>query len=168
MKQSLAGFAPILVLTAREPRKFARKLSGISPANQEVMPKKILLVEDNPGIRTNLASFLRAADYEVDEASNGKSAIELLQKKKVDLVLSDIVMPELSGFSLLQHVRSARPEIPVILMSGFLFNREQILKQGAAGFITKPIMLSDLLSKLELVLKERRIQKFGEYRQAAT
>ena len=126
------------------------------------MPERILLVEDNPGIRANLASFLRAAGYRVNEAPNGKEAIELLRKDKVNLVLSDIVMPELSGFSLLQHVRSARPEIPVILMSGFLFNPDQIVKQGAVDFITKPIMLSDLLSKVELVLKGRRIQKFGE------
>jgi DNA-binding NtrC family response regulator len=132
------------------------------------MPERILLVEDNPGIRTNLASFLRAAGYRVNEAPNGKEAIELLRKDKVNLVLSDIVMPELSGFSLLQHVRSARPEIPVILMSGFLFNPDQIVKQGAVDFITKPIMLSDLLSKVELVLKDRRIQKFGERRHAST
>jgi DNA-binding NtrC family response regulator len=132
------------------------------------MPKKILLVEDNPGIRTNLASFLRAAGYRINEASNGKEAIELVQKEKVDLVLSDIVMPELSGFSLLQHVRLVRPEIPVILMSGFLFNPEQILKQGASDFLTKPIILSDLLSKLELVLKERRIPELGECRRVET
>src|ERR687891_1277909 len=134
------------------------------------MPKKILLVEDNPGIRTNLASFLRAACYRVSEASNGKEAIELLQKEKekVNLVLSDIVMPEFSGFSILQHVRLVRPEIPVMLMSGFLFNPQHILKQGAADFVTKPIVLSDLLSKLELVLKERSIQQFGEFRRAGT
>jgi response regulator RpfG family c-di-GMP phosphodiesterase len=61
------------------------------------MLERILLVEDHLGIRKNLASFLRTEGYEVNEAS------------KLNLVLSDIVMPELSGFSLLQHVRLVRP-----------------------------------------------------------
>jgi DNA-binding NtrC family response regulator len=120
----------------------------------EVMPERILLVEDNLGIRKNLASFLRAAGYEVNEASNGKDAIELLQKEEVNLVLSDIVMPEITGLGLLQHVRSVKPEIPVVLMSVFFVNPQQILKDGAADFITKPIVLADLLCKLKLALKE--------------
>jgi DNA-binding NtrC family response regulator len=119
------------------------------------MPERILLVEDQLQVRKNLASFLRAAGYEVNEASNGKEAIEFLQTDEVNLVLSDIVMPELSGFDLLQHVRSVKPEIPIFLMSGFVLNAQQLVEQGAADFITKPFELADLLSKLKLLLRER-------------
>jgi DNA-binding NtrC family response regulator len=119
------------------------------------MPERILLVDDHLGIRRNLASFLREAGYEVNEASNGKEAIELLQKGEVNLVLSDIVMPQLGGFDLLQHVRSVKPEIPVFLMSGFSVDTQNLVKEGAADFIAKPFELADLLSKLKLVLRER-------------
>jgi DNA-binding response OmpR family regulator len=117
--------------------------------------ERILLVEDDLRIRRNLASFLRIEGYQVNEASNGKEAIELLQKDEIDLVLSDVVMPGPDGFHLLRHVRSVTPEIPVFLMSGFFVNPQQIVKEGAADFITKPFHLTELLSKLKLVLKER-------------
>ena len=120
------------------------------------MRERILLVEDDLRIRKNLASFLRIEGYEVNEASNGKEAIEVLQKDEIDLVLSDVVMPGPDGFHLLQHVRSVTPEIPVFLMSGYFINPHQIVKEGAAGFITKPFDLTELLFKLTLVLKKRQ------------
>jgi DNA-binding NtrC family response regulator len=121
-----------------------------------IMRERILLVEDDLRIRKNLASFLRIEGYEVNEASNGKEAIEVLQKDEIDLVLSDVVMPGPDGFHLLQHVRSVTPEIPVFLMSGYFINPHQIVKEGAAGFITKPFDLTELLFKLTLVLKKRQ------------
>jgi DNA-binding NtrC family response regulator len=121
-----------------------------------IMRERILLVEDDLRIRKNLASFLRIEGYEVNEASNGKEAIEVLQKDEIDLVLSDVVMPGPDGFHLLQHVRSVTPEIPVFLMSGYFINPHQIVKEGAADFITKPFHLTELLSKLKLVLKKRQ------------
>ena len=61
------------------------------------MPERILLVEDDLRIRKSLASFLRIEGYEVNEASNGQEVIEVLQKDEIDLVLSDVVMPDLMG-----------------------------------------------------------------------
>jgi DNA-binding NtrC family response regulator len=119
------------------------------------MPERILLVEDDLRSRKNLASFLRTEGYEVNEASDGKQAVELLQKDEVDLVLSDVVMPGLNGLQVLQHVQSVTPEIPVFLMSGHFRYAQQILKEGAADFIAKPLDLNELLSKLKLILKER-------------
>src|SRR5918995_6750990 len=109
------------------------------------MPERILLVEDDLRIRKSLASFLRIEGYEVNEASNGQEVIEVLQKDEIDLVLSDVVMPGPDGFNLLRHVRSVTPEIPVFLMSGYFINPHQIVKEGAAGFITKPFNLTELI-----------------------
>jgi DNA-binding NtrC family response regulator len=117
--------------------------------------ERILLVEDDLRSRKNLASFLRTEGYEVNEASDGKQAVELLQKDEVDLVLSDVVMPGLNGLQVLQHVQSVTPEIPVFLMSGHFRSAQHILKEGAADFIAKPLDLNELLSKLKLILKER-------------
>lgn len=116
------------------------------------MPKTILLVEDNLRIRKDLAYLLRAKGYQVNEASTAKEAIEFLEKE-VDLILSDIVMPDFTAFDFLPHIRSVAPEIPVLLMSGLLLNSEQILKEGATDFIMKPFGLEDLLTKLKLALE---------------
>jgi DNA-binding response OmpR family regulator len=117
------------------------------------MPKRILLVEDYLQIRKNIAFFLRTQGYEVREAADGKEAVQFLKANEVDLVLSDVVMPGSSGLYLVRHVRSVAPGIPVVLMSGFLLNAEQILKEGAMDFILKPFSLAELLSRLKLALE---------------
>ena len=82
------------------------------------MGGRILLVEDRLQSRKNIAYFLRTEGYEVNEASSGKEAIEILEKDEFDLVLADVVMPELNGLSLLRYLRSIAPRILVVLMSG--------------------------------------------------
>jgi DNA-binding NtrC family response regulator len=119
------------------------------------MPERILLVEDDLRSRKHLASFLRKEGYEVNEASDGKQAVELLQENEVDLVLADVVMPGLNGLQVLQHVQSVTPEIPVFLMSGHFRYAQHILREGAADFIAKPLDFNELSSKLKLILKER-------------
>jgi two-component system, OmpR family, response regulator len=115
--------------------------------------RRILLVEDRLQSRKNIAYFLRTEGYEVNEASSGKEAIEILEKDEFDLVLADVVMPELNGLSLLRHLRSIAPEILVVLMSGHSLDPQQILKEGATDFITKPLKLDELLSKVRLALE---------------
>jgi two-component system, OmpR family, response regulator len=117
------------------------------------MGERILLVEDRLQSRKNIAYFLRIEGYEVNEASSGKEAIEILEKDEFDLVLADVVMPELNGLYLLRHLRSIAPEILVVLMSGHSLDPQQILKEGATDFITKPLKLDELLSKVRLALE---------------
>jgi two-component system, OmpR family, response regulator Irr len=94
------------------------------------MPRKILLVEDHLGIRKNIAFFLRTEGYEVNEASDGNEAIQLLERHEVDLVPSNVVMPGFGGFHLLRHIRSVAPEVPVVIMSGVYLNAQRIRKEG--------------------------------------
>ena len=117
------------------------------------MGGRILLVEDRLQSRKNIAYFLRTEGYEVNEASSGKEAIEILEKDEFDLVLADVVMPELNGLSLLRHLRSIAPRILVVLMSGYSLDPQQILKEGATDFITKPLKLDELLFKVKLALE---------------
>ncbi len=115
---------------------------------------KILVVDDDARSLKNIAYFLRTEGYEVDEASNGNEAAHLLDGDGFDLVLSDVVMPGLNGLHLLEHTRSVAPEVPVLLMSGF-FNIDpaQIIQQGAADVIIKPLEFDELLSKVKRVLE---------------
>src|SRR5947199_8815171 len=99
------------------------------------MGGRILLVEDRLQSRKNIAYFLRIEGYEVNEASSGKEAIEILEKDEFDFVLADVVMLELNGLSLLRHLRLIAPWILVVLMLGHSLDSQQILKEGVMDFI---------------------------------
>jgi DNA-binding NtrC family response regulator len=115
--------------------------------------KKILLVDDNPRIRKDIACFLRTQGYDISEASNGNEAIHLLENEKFNLIVSDILMSKLDGFGVLRHTQAVVPEIPVVLMSGVAgIEASQAIELGAIDFIRKPFDLQELLSKIKLAL----------------
>jgi CheY-like chemotaxis protein len=85
------------------------------------MSKNILVVDDEPWSRKVVSRFLRKEGYEVTEANDGMEAINLFDNSQFDLVLSDIRMSGVDGVALALHVRSRKPTIPIILMTGAPF-----------------------------------------------
>jgi DNA-binding NtrC family response regulator len=115
---------------------------------------KILIVEDEIVIRKNFCAFLRKEGYEVAEARDGAHALELLSTERFDLLITDFVMPNLDGPELVEHVSSTLPNIPVILVSGYVPSKSA--KENFAGkveFLEKPIALEDLLAVIKRLLK---------------
>src|SRR6187455_16963 len=84
----------------------------------EAAGPRLLLCDDSPVERLALGHFLRANGYQVDEASDGKSALHFLRHRRVDLLLLDLQMPEVDGFDVLNYVGEHRKALPVILLSG--------------------------------------------------
>src|ERR1044072_5777638 len=80
----------------------------------------ILLVEDEERYREHIARVLTNAGYEVLQAADGLEALSTLEKSKIDLVISDILMPNLNGYALVARLRAKWPKMPVILTTGFL------------------------------------------------
>jgi DNA-binding NtrC family response regulator len=118
------------------------------------MHGKILLVDDDTRSLKNIAHFLRTEGYEVDEASNGSEAAEIVDENGFDLVLSDVIMPGLNGLDLLHHVRSVAPKVPVLLMSSFAnVDPNKLVQSGATDFVEKPLQFEDLLSKVKRALE---------------
>lgn len=115
------------------------------------MPK-ILLVEDDVLTKNTIARFLRDEGFDVDEAAEGESALSLLERSRYDLILSDIAMPRVNGFDLLDRATSIAPGIPVILMTAYDPLQSQAANRGAAGLILKPFLLDDLLSQIQQAL----------------
>jgi DNA-binding response OmpR family regulator len=131
----------------------ARLIIGIAPAQSKNMNEKILLVDDNPRIRTDIALFLRTEGYEVNEAGNGNEALQALEKADYDLVLSDVLMPKLDGFGLLESMRSLLSDVPVLLMSGVRgIDAKEAIERGATDLIVKPFEFKELLSKVKMAL----------------
>jgi len=103
---------------------------------------KILLVDDEPGVRNVLLSYLEDVGYSVDDAPDGNVALQKLDSDSYDLVITDLKMPNLDGRALLQIMADRYPDIPKLVLTGYSTDDDIIhaLKTGASDFITKPIM----------------------------
>src|SRR5215813_11182386 len=109
----------------------------------------ILLVDDEERYRELIARVLTKAGYEVVEASDGIEALSLLEKSKIDLVLSDILMPALNGYALVARLRAKWPSMPVILTTGFLPpDAAKTMLNGSVDFIPKPINAETLIDMI--------------------
>ncbi|MCJ7935917.1 MAG: response regulator [Chryseobacterium sp.] len=124
---------------------------------------RILIIEDNEDIRESTSEILGLADYEVFQASNGKQGVDLAIKYIPDIVLCDIMMPELDGYGVL-HLLSKREDtalIPFIFITAKV-DRAEIRKgieMGADDYLTKPFDDIELLSAIESRLKKKERQK---------
>lgn len=120
--------------------------------------KTILLVEDEDMLRGLIRELLEIKGYAVLEASQGVEAIDLLKQKgePVDLVLTDVVMPHMSGSELVERLRKDQPTLRVIFMSGYTgANNAAIhksLEMPGVAFLQKPFRLNALISQVEELL----------------
>ena len=116
------------------------------------MAGKILIVEDDAITRRNLCILLSEEGYEVDHAGDGVQALEIVARRRFDLVLSDVIMPRMDGLKLLQRLKSIAPHLPVMIMTSYLSGSVTNVPTGAAEFIRKPFIVDDLLFKVQRVL----------------
>lgn len=114
--------------------------------------KKVLIVDDELCIRQLVSSVLDG-NYTVLEASDGEEAINLARKLKPDLILMDILMPKLDGYTACYEIKrnQATRAIPVVMLTGvgYELNKTFSREMGASGYITKPFDLQELLDKVE-------------------
>lgn len=125
--------------------------------------KMILVVEDNEGVRNFIADFLRWRNFNVIEARDGFEGWQLAIAQKPDLILSDIEIPQLNGYELLEKLQQDldAARIPVILISGLAtFEvRNQALQLGAADFLSKPTLPTEILKVISTHLKSSNLLK---------
>jgi DNA-binding response OmpR family regulator len=117
------------------------------------MPKRILVVDNELRSREMIAHFLREASYEVEQADDGVSAIEMLDKKKFDFMICDIVMPQLSAIDVVRHMNSRSLSTSVILITG----HPDLVAQRGLGhlpYFTKPFNMYDLLRMVKEIIGE--------------
>jgi CRP-like cAMP-binding protein/CheY-like chemotaxis protein len=127
------------------------------------MSKKILIIEDNNDIRENVVEILGLAGYTVFEANNGKAGVELALKNIPDVILCDIMMPELDGYGVL-YLLNKNPDtaaIPFIFLTAKAdrIDLRKGMEMGADDYLTKPFDDMDLLSAIESRLKKKEIQQ---------
>ncbi len=120
------------------------------------MKKKILIADDEPSIRL-LVSGMLGKDYTVLEANNGAEAMDVINLQRPDLILMDIMMPYVDGYTACSRIKAdeATKEIPVVMLTGVGHELNKKLSQevGADGYITKPFSLPELREKIGELLK---------------
>lgn len=120
------------------------------------MGKKVLIVDDSPTIVEITKAMLREEGYELDSANNGEEALEKIKTFKPDLVLLDVMMPDMDGYSVVQSLRKeAEPGNPdyikVIVVTSKEKMRDLFEMEGVEGYIVKPFFRVELLEKIEEV-----------------
>ncbi len=105
------------------------------------MSHHVLLVDDDSMVVRAIARVLGLADFTVSTAVDGAEALEVLAANEIDVVLSDIWMPVMDGWTLLARVKERHPEMPVILFTGlrFMHREAEALERGAAAMLAKPL-----------------------------
>lgn len=115
--------------------------------------KKVLIVEDDPAINHLIRSTLTAEGFQCDCALDGKAGADLLEQGQYQLVLLDLMLPEISGYELLEYIRPL--EIPTIVISAMVQVQDRIrgLRMGADDYLCKPFQIGELLARVESVLR---------------
>ena len=113
----------------------------------------LLLVEDESIPRYAFAQILRREGHEVKEAANGEEALELLGQHRIDLMITDLVMPRLDGFALASQAHQKWPNMPIIVMSGYVAQyAAEALDGSTTEFLSKPIDPPVLVATVQRLL----------------
>ncbi len=129
--------------------------------NSNTNNRNIIIVDDEKSICEIVSTFLTSLGYTVFQAYNADSAIEIIKKNEVDIVLSDIKMPGMSGVELLQWIKEYNNFLPVIMTTGFptLDTAINALKLGAYDYLTKPFHLEEIGEKVSRALQTRQLEE---------
>ena len=121
------------------------------------MSNKVLVVEDEEIIREVLCSWLEEADYQTLTASNGLSGLEMIHQHDPDLIVADIMMPQLDGIELCRLTRETSGT-PILLLTGLggEQHRKAGYKVGATDYLVKPVDMDDFLAKVSTLLQQER------------
>jgi len=118
------------------------------------MPKTVLLVDDKRSLQTLVRDYLEARGYRVVTANNGREALFAARHEKPDIILLDIMMPEMDGFEFMKRYRQ-ESETPVILLTAKLEETDKVLglELGADDYVTKPFGMAEVVARIRAVLR---------------
>jgi two-component system response regulator (stage 0 sporulation protein F) len=125
-------------------------------------PPKVLVVDDEAGVRLLLELVFGEEGYQVDSATNGLQALQKVRSFQPDVVIMDVKMPVMDGLEALPRIKALSPQTKVIIITAYLeaANVKQVWERGASGFLFKPFDLEDIKGEVHRVLKEKN-QAYG-------
>jgi excisionase family DNA binding protein len=117
---------------------------------------RVLVADDEPGVRDLLSKTLALAEYDVDVAADGRSAVDRLRILPYDLLITDLKMPGVDGLTVIREARRLKADIPIIIITGFPTEASAIeaVNLGVTGYLTKPFRIPRVLSVAAKALGE--------------
>lgn len=112
---------------------------------------RILVVDDDPGIRDVIAAILQLDGYAVDTAADGREALDRIHAQRPALVLLDLQMPGLTGWDVLERLRTEQVDVPVVFMTAGMRAHVEAERHQAAGYLPKPFDIDDVLRVVQQV-----------------
>ena len=124
---------------------------GGSPTGQ----RRLLVVDDEPNIRELLSASLRFAGFEVSVAGSGREALDAARESQPDLVVLDVMLPDMDGFEVLRRLRGAHRSLPVVFLTARDATADRVsgLTLGGDDYVTKPFSLEELVARIQAVLR---------------
>ena len=137
----------------RTARAAAPAAPAARPAAVSTRPR-VLVVDDEASIRDLLAKTLALAEYEVDVAPDGRSALDRMRMYPYDLLIADLKMPGMDGLSVIREAKRYKTDLPVIVITGFSTESSAIeaINLGVSGYLTKPFRVPEVLKQAEKAL----------------
>jgi putative nucleotidyltransferase with HDIG domain len=136
-----------------------KPIMGSTSATSSMPVNRVLIVDDEEAIRDVVAAMLGAQGYECSACSNGREAVETVQKKTFDLVLSDLVMPEMDGMAMLERLREFDPDLPVVMVTAMhdVSTALEAIRKGAYDYLLKPFDKNQLFFSVGRAIDHRRV-----------
>lgn len=131
-------------------------MSEVTPAPRPA-PARVLVVEDDLAILTGLSMNLRFEGYEVLQAQDGRAGLKKALDEQPDLVILDVMLPEMNGYDVLRELRQRGSDLPVLIVSAKGTEEDKVagLDLGADDYVVKPFSLQELMSRIKAVLRRR-------------
>ena len=123
-------------------------------------PASVLLVDDDPGVLDVVAFTLRREGYSVDEETDGTAALEAARARGYDIVILDVMLPEMSGTEVCRALR-AESDVPILMLTARDAEADRVigLELGADDYVTKPFSSAELLSRVRAILRRRELDR---------
>jgi two-component system KDP operon response regulator KdpE len=131
--------------------------------NAPQKPLRVLVVDDEPAIRRLLHASLSAEGHQIEEAADGQSALSLLGRNAIDVLVLDLGMPGMDGFEVIRQLREQGSSLPIIVLSSRADEAGKVraLDMGADDFVTKPFGMDELLARIRAAVRHK-LQQGGE------
>jgi DNA-binding response OmpR family regulator len=131
-------------------------MNNASSATSQAAPRRhILVIEDEPDIARGLRDALEFEQFEVTTAGHGREGIKSLRERGADLVILDLMLPDINGFTVCEEMRQSHPVLPIIMLTARSQETDKIrgLEAGADDYVTKPFSPRELVSRVKAILR---------------
>lgn len=132
-----------------------------SPSGAQSAKRRILVIEDEPDIARGLRDALEFEQFDVTTTGHGREGIRILRERGSDLVILDLMLPDINGFGVCEEIRQSHPVVPIIMLTARSQETDKIrgLEAGADDYVTKPFSIGELVARINAIF--RRLHRSG-------